>query len=319
MVQNAGADAEIPREPEIPKEILSSMLLKMFEFAPIAMSISTSDGNASRYLLVNKAYLDLTGNKWEDISGVQLTDAAAIQTPDFIRRHQTLEEVGAYVGEEVNIRHVDGTILPTLITCQRTIVDGINYDLEIIVDISSRVKEQYRQISQLLDLASTDPMSGLPNRRAFEGQLAQYMAQPGGSLILAYVDFNGFKQLNDTRGHAAGDEAIRIISGRMKSYRRQSDFVARIGGDEFALILRPENAMSDATLITRFERIFQPFMLGEAEITLGASVGLTSLQPGDTAETLLHRADQLMYAAKRARTRDGVFVCSDRSSARASG
>lgn len=301
------------RNGAIPEEILSSMLMKMFEFAPVAMSISTSDGEESRYLMVNQAYLDLTGNTWETISGRQLTEGAAIRTAGFDRRHQTLKDAGAYVGEEVNIRHRDGTILPTLISCQRTIVDGINYDFEIIVDISDRVKEQHRQIAQLLDMASTDQLSGLPNRRAFEDQLHQCLAhQNDEDLILAYVDFNGFKQLNDTRGHAAGDEAIRVISARMKGGKQPADFVARIGGDEFAFILRSDPPMTDTSVLAHFEEIFQPFELGGGQVLLGASVGLTSHRPDDTADSLLNRADQLMYEAKRSRERQGVFIRSDR-------
>lgn len=299
---------------DIPEEVLSSMLLKMFQFSPIAMSVSTSDGEASRYLLVNPAYLELTGTTWEKIAGRQLIKGAAIPSPGFERRHQTLREFGSYAGEEVSIRHTDGTVIPTLISCQRTIVNEINYDLEIIVDISERVREEHRQITRLLDMASSDALSGLPNRRAFEDQLGQYIAgSPPGSLVLAYLDLNGFKQLNDSLGHAAGDQAIRVISARLKGNKRPADFVARLGGDEFAIIFKGAPPISDEAVRSRFQRVMEPFATEGSVVTLGASVGLTVFRPSETAEEFVHRADQLMYQAKRQRRQAGVQICSDRS------
>lgn len=296
----------------IPEGVLSSMLLKMFHFSPIAMSVSTSDGEESRYLLVNKAYLELTGNTWERISGRRLIKGAAIPSPGFERRHQTLREFGSYAGEEVNIRRADGTIIPTLISCQRTIVDGINYDLEILVDISERVREQHRQVTRLLEMASSDALSGLPNRRAFEDQLNQYMRSPvPTSLTLAYLDLNRFKELNDTLGHAAGDHAIRIISARLKGHKRPEDFVARLGGDEFSVIFKNPGRLTEASLYARFSRIIEPFSYEGQSVLLGASVGLTNYIAGETGADFVHRADQLMYEAKKSRRGEPLVIRSD--------
>lgn len=298
----------------IPEGVLSSMLLNMFHLSPIAMSFSTSDGEASRYIMVNRAYLEMTGYAWEQISGRQMIKGAAIPSPGFERRHQTLREFGSYTGEEVNIRHADGTIIPTLISCQRTIVDGINYDLEIIVDISERVREQHRQITHLLEMASNDSLSGLPNRRAFEEQLAQLMQSSiPGTLTLAYVDLNGFKQLNDRLGHAAGDQAIRVISARLKGHKRADDFVARLGGDEFAVLFKSATPISDAAILNRLSQVMSPFEVGAESVTLGASVGVTNHRAGETAEVFVNRADHLMYEAKRMREGGGVILRSDRA------
>ena len=108
-------------EDTLPPEVLASMLMRMFEFAPIAMAITTSDTKTSSYAKVNDAYLKLTGLKWENIRGKKLTsDGAAIDNPARDRRHRLLAEVGSYELEEVDLVYADGTIIPTLISAQRT-------------------------------------------------------------------------------------------------------------------------------------------------------------------------------------------------------
>ena len=96
----------------IEPSVLASMLMRLFEFAPMAMAITTSDTKTSSYAKVNDAYLKLTGQRWEDICGKKLlAQGSAIDSPARDRRHRMLAEVGSFVLEEVDIRHVDGTIL----------------------------------------------------------------------------------------------------------------------------------------------------------------------------------------------------------------
>lgn len=158
------ADLLEPETGSISSSHLSAILHRMFEFAPIAMSITTSDTRTSSYAKVNDAYLKLVGRSWEEISGKRLTDSAAIDNPARDRRHRLLTEQGCYELEEVDITHADGTVIPTLISAQRTVINGVSFDVEVLMDVSSRVRQQREIENALKTSARTDALSGLPNR-----------------------------------------------------------------------------------------------------------------------------------------------------------
>jgi diguanylate cyclase (GGDEF)-like protein/PAS domain S-box-containing protein len=295
--------------------LLVSMLMRMFEFAPIAMSITTSDTKTSSYLKVNEAYLRLTGLKWEAIQGKKLTsEGAAIDNPARDRRHRLLETNGSYEQEEVEIAYADGTIIPTLISAQRTVIEGMSFDVEVIIDVSARVRQQREIESALKTSARTDALSGLPNRASFDEALRQAVArnlQNDRKLALAYIDLNKFKVVNDTLGHSAGDEVLRIISSRLRENFRATDFIARIGGDEFVVMLDIDRKLAgdlQPHLQKTMERIFKPIPIGGQVTFTGAAVGVTFLQEDDTAQTYVDRADEYMYIAKTTGERVAV-VC----------
>lgn len=278
----------------------------MFEFAPIAMAISTSDTETSSYLKVNDAYLRLTGLRWDDIRGKTLTsEGSAISSPARDRRHRMLAEDGGYVLEEVDIRHADGTVMPTLISAQRTVVDGVSFDVEVIIDVSARVRHQHEIELALRASARTDALSGLPNRACFDEVIAEHVERVHESeklVVLAFVDFNGFKAINDTMGHAAGDEVLRTIASRFRDSFRTNDFIARIGGDEFVVLLEVDPAhLNDVepTLTEAMDRIFKPMAIEGAVVELGAAVGVTMLQADDDVTSFVKRADGYMYLAKQ--------------------
>ena len=280
--------------------------MRMFEFAPIAMAISTSDTETSSYLKVNDAYLRLTGLKWDDIRGKTLTsEGSAISSPARDRRHRMLAEDGGYVLEEVDIRHADGTVMPTLISAQRTVVDGVSFDVEVIIDVSARVRHQHEIELALRASARTDALSGLPNRACFDEVIAEHVERMHESeklVVLAFVDFNGFKAINDTMGHAAGDEVLRTIASRFRDSFRTNDFIARIGGDEFVVLLEVDPAhLNDVepTLTEAMDRIFKPMAIEGAVVELGAAVGVTMLQADDDVTSFVKRADGYMYLAKQ--------------------
>lgn len=298
----------------IPPDVLSAMLMRMFEFAPIAMAITTSDASTSSYAKVNDAYLKLTGLKWEDISGRKLTsEGAAIDNPARDRRHRMLAEEGAYVLEEVDIKHADGTIIPTLISAQRTVVDGVSFDVEVIMDVSARVRHQREIELALRASARTDGLSGLPNRACLDETLAARIenAEPGGKLLaLAFIDLNGFKTVNDSLGHAAGDEVIRTIASRFRDSFRTNDFIARIGGDEFVVLIEADPVMFHdvcETVNEAVERIFKPIAIDGAVTEVGAAVGVALLEAGDTVASFMKRADDYMYLAKQTGERVAVI------------
>lgn len=300
----------------LPPEVLASMLMRLFEFAPIAMAITTSDTRSSSYAKVNDAYLKLTGLKWENIRGRQLLSkgSAAIDSPARDRRHRLLAEEGSYVLEEVDITHADGTIIPTLISAQRTVVDGVSFDVEVIVDVSARVRQQREIEIALKASARTDALSGLPNRAGFDEFLATYHAghaPADNRLALAFIDLNGFKAVNDTLGHGAGDEVLRIIAQRLRQNFRATDFIARIGGDEFVVAIEvdPSLIFSVQHMIHEaIERVFKPIAIDGNVTYTGAAVGVTFLMAEDSPASFVKRADDFMYTAKTTGERVAV-VC----------
>jgi diguanylate cyclase (GGDEF)-like protein/PAS domain S-box-containing protein len=302
-------------EDALPTELLVSMLMRMFEFAPIAMSITTSDTQTSSYVKVNDAYLRLTGLKWDDIKGRKLTsDGAAIDNPARDRRHRLLADEGAYELEEVDITYADGTIIPTLISAQRTVIDGVSFDVEVIVDVSARVRQQREIESALKTSARTDTLSGLPNRACFDEVVADAVARNllnDRKLALAYIDLNDFKTVNDTIGHSAGDEVLRTIASRLRENFRATDFIARIGGDEFVVLLDIDRKLAgdlQPHLQETMERIFKPIPVDGQVTFTGAAIGVTFLQADDNMQSFVKRADDYMYIAKTTGERVAV-VC----------
>ena len=179
----------------------------MFELSSTAFCISTSSAVDSRYVKVNQAYLDLVGKSWEELQREPLAVNTGEISPARARRLRLLDTVGFYKLEEVDLRHSSGRIIPTLISCQRRMVDGEVADIEIIIDNSERKEFENR----ILRAAFTDTMTDLPNRAAFDQELRQRIsAKPDDQALgLAFLDLNGFKAVNDQYGHTVATACCR--------------------------------------------------------------------------------------------------------------
>lgn len=157
--------------------------------------------------------------------------------------------------------------------------------------------------ARTLHLAFHDSLTGLANRVRVEQRLTQCEVQHGSqTFALHVVDLDRFKELNDTFGHAAGDELLRAVAGRLQSLCRESDLCARLGGDEFAILQIDANTDKAAAMAERIvEALDRPFGLSIGARHLGASVGVTlSTDPGGDSLEWLRRADLALYAAKNA-------------------
>jgi diguanylate cyclase (GGDEF)-like protein len=150
-------------------------------------------------------------------------------------------------------------------------------------------------------LARTDVLTGLHSRRAFEERLEHDLAlarRHGRPLTLVYVDLDNFKTLNDARGHAAGDEALRTVARILERATRRTDTVARLGGDEFALVL-PETARGGAEGVVGKASAELRQALAALAPRLGCSIGvMTFSKAPESVEEVVRKADALMYAAK---------------------
>jgi diguanylate cyclase (GGDEF)-like protein len=166
-------------------------------------------------------------------------------------------------------------------------------------------KEQARRQSE--HRATHDLLTGLPNRAQFirlADREIEAARSRGSWVALMFIDLDGFKPINDTHGHAVGDEVLRILAQRMRNCLKGSDTVARLGGDEFGAIvaLPPEAAGSAERVAAKIlDTVSQPIALGALRIVLSASFGV-ALFPchGDDAQTLMSVADTSMYEVKRA-------------------
>ncbi len=175
--------------------------------------------------------------------------------------------------------------------------ESIEQDLSgIAAETADLARDLARQASAYKDLAYTDPLSGLPNRRAFEDRAARLRdladAKP---LAVLMVDLDGFKRVNDSEGHDAGDRVLVLIARAIARSLREGDFVARFGGDEFAALL-PRTSIAEAELLA--ERLRAEVESAGADTSVTASVGLAALE--DDLRRALLRADVALYEAKNA-------------------
>ncbi|HSN68645.1 MAG TPA: EAL domain-containing protein, partial [Thermoanaerobaculia bacterium] len=193
-----------------------------------------------------------------------------------------------------------------------TIIEGT------IIDISDR-KEAERQIEYQ---AYHDALTDLPNRMLFLDRLSVAIAHAqrfGGHVAVMFLDLDHFKFINDTLGHTVGDLLLRAVAGRLAESLRGEDTVARIGGDEFTILLARVPTPSDATTVAQkiLESVARPFRIEGQELFATTSIGI-ALYPSDgaDAETLLKNADSAMYRAKEL-GRNNFQLCTPGMNARA--
>ncbi len=253
-------------------------------------------------LTVNEAFSQVTGYSAEEVIGQTPTLlASGKHNKDFyLDMWSRLQNQGWWQGEVWN-RRKNGEIYPewlTINSVKDTEGKVVNY-VGIFSDITI-VKESQRRVEFL---ATHDELTSLPNRALFLDRVRQAVARTArteATFSVLFIDLDNFKVVNDSMGHAAGDDLLIEIARRMRECVRGSDTVARFGGDEFALLL--ENAsVEDAEMTARriAEAMQRPHLIGRQSVYPSASIGIC-LYPNDghDAETLLKNADSAMYQAK---------------------
>jgi len=206
------------------------------------------------------------------------------------------------------------------IECVITTKDGFTKNVEISVSpirdvrgksigfrgIMRDITERKKIEDMFTHMAFHDPLTGLPNRRLFEDRLyvaLKFTKRNNKKLALILMDMDNFKEVNDTLGHQTGDKLLNAVCTRINGLIRKSDTLARMGGDEFTLLLPPEiNNQEDIIIVAdKITRAFrQPFICEGTEIFTSASIGI-AIYPdhGDDADTLISHADIAMYQAKK--------------------
>ena len=198
----------------------------------------------------------------------------------------------------------NGETLPVEVRICALAIDGKTIFSAFLHDITERKKADAIREHEALH----DALTGLPNRRALFNLLPLAVARAKRNqiaLALLFLDLDGFKQINDTQGHDAGDTVLRVVAARLRECIRQTDTAVRLGGDEFTVVLENlRHGITDANHMAEkiLAVIQRPIPLGSMAVTISASIGIVLHEPNDTntADQLVNRADAAMYEAKRA-------------------
>ena len=275
---------------------------KVFETTADAIVISDAD---DRVVMVNAAFSKLTGYDAQEIVGKILAESPfrPIDVAESAARMERQLRDG-FVTAEVSRFRKDGTPLSLWVTasCVRNADGTLRNNVRVFTDISL-LKETQQKLEQL---ASFDSLTGVPNRRLLHDRLEQTlrrMQRRNDGLAVMFIDLDGFKNVNDTHGHAIGDLALQAVALRLQKCVRSSDSVGRLGGDEFAIVLDGARLPADAALVG--ERIVaamaEPLIFEGHRLTLAASIGIAVYpDDGTDAATLLRTADAAMYEVKQA-------------------
>ncbi len=227
-------------------------------------------------------------------------DAAAYETLGALAYPQM--RAGGRFRTQLQMRRKDGTLIwVDLAGVELPGSDGAS--LWMMVDITQSKAHEARMERAALH----DALTGLPNRLLLGDRLKQAIAgaeRSGHVFALAYLDLNGFKQINDSHGHDAGDEVLKAVAARLHAGLRASDTVARLGGDEFVVLLTPAQAPTEAEPVLNrlLDALIQPITLSSGvQVSVGSSLGLAHFPvDGATPDALMRHADEAMFANKRA-------------------
>ena len=275
---------------------------------------------AGRILHANSAFLALFGFASEEVARQTRVWALDADDPEESRRRHMAREAGESAPSP-GVRRVlrqDGQIVHVRTDDQIVSLPDGRATLGYFVDLSETVSAQ----QQLQRLANFDPLTGLPNRALLLDRLQQAtrVAQRGGDLVaVLFIDLDQFKQVNDTLGHAVGDELLCLVAARLRKSCREEDTLGRLGGDEFLVIMQRLPSHTAAAVLANklVHELGQPFELQRREIYVGGSIGI-SLFPRDAqdVDTMIKHADVAMYQAKRNRNLR-VYFYSEEMNARA--
>ena len=281
-----------------------------FEQAAIGLALADLSGH---YVRVNLVYAELLGQAPEDLVGVPFVSVVHPEDRnDDDSARALLDGARQRIEREQRYLHPDGAM--------RWVLHGVT----VVPDEAGRpawfavsaqdITERRRAEQELRELAAAlseravrDPLTGLANRTLLMERLRAALsrdARSQGGTGLMFLDLNGFKEVNDVHGHDVGDEVLRRVGQRLASAVRPSDTVARIGGDEFVVLVEAANEEDLTPVVTRLcEAFTEPQHEKLKGKPVGVSIGTAWVQGGDsTPDELLRRADADMYRDKR-RTR----------------
>ncbi len=238
----------------------------------------------------------------ESTPGLDAIDFMRPVEPDRARSifARSTEPDGVVRETEMRVMHADGhERWLSLRIVNRTDDPAVGGVIVNIHDVTDRKRVE----AELVHRAFHDSLTGLANRALFHDRVAQALKRTersGLDIAVVYLDVDGFKTLNDSQGHEAGDQALGEIAGRLLSCVRSTDTVARLGGDEFAILIESPAPLDEAGSVADrvLDSLLAPLALGRQNFVLSASIGITISDDDSTASSMLRDADIAMYSAK---------------------
>jgi diguanylate cyclase (GGDEF)-like protein/PAS domain S-box-containing protein len=255
-------------------------------------------GSDGRIDFANPAITRMLGCSGDELQGTELI--AWIETPhednwqtsvwnDHLQRGESLRL------HDANLRSREGKSIPVAVSCS-PLPDGQQAMTLLALDMTA-VRELYHKLEVM---TITDALTGLLNRRGFLQALQAAISRnqrTGRLSALLYLDLDGFKQINDKFGHDRGDEALRWVSRQLQGCLRPYDRLARIGGDEFTIIIEGVDGPADIAAVA--DKLVRQVSVDPDNFPLGASIGIACLpDSGNTVEDVMRAADSAMYEAK---------------------
>ncbi|MCK4704723.1 MAG: diguanylate cyclase, partial [Gammaproteobacteria bacterium] len=256
-------------------ELKLSLAKNVIEHANEAVVITDLNGVIEE---VNDAYINISGYSREEVIGVNpnILQSGHHDKQFYMTMWKSIVENGSWEGEMWD-RRKNGEVYPKNLSIS-TVYDDAEKSCKY-VGIFSDITERKETERQLKHLAYYDALTSLPNRVMFYDRLQQAVSTANRDdhlLAIMMIDLDRFKLVNDTLGHAAGDELLIIVAQKLKDLVRESDTVARIGGDEFKIILTDINSPDEASIVAQkvIDNLRQPIQLKGKMVTIGASIGI---------------------------------------------
>jgi len=261
--------------------------------------------NRGILLYASDACRRLLGYEPSELVGRSFYDFVFDADRDEVRHLSSLIHESGPTTFAYRVEKKDGSLI-WFETTSRSVRDVFTGKIREIVGVSRDVTERKRVEEQIEYQAYHDALTGLPNRRLFRDRLtvalahARRMKHP---LAVMFLDLDRFKVVNDTLGHSTGDELLKTVGTRLQSSLREEDSIARMGGDEFTILLADLKTTDDSAKIAQkvLDTVAQPLRIDGTELFVTTSIGIALFpSDGDTAEALLANADHAMYRAKDA-------------------
>ncbi len=270
----------------------------VFTYSGEAIAITDEAGTI---IEINDAFCSISGFSQAEVLGCPIE--SFLKIAEGVTDFSTILGGSDYLRVESTgtKKNGDGFVARATVTAVKSNPGRIDNFIFLIADITE-LREQQRRLEEA---ALLDPLTGLPNRRSLVANLETSMARcakSNGTFAIAFVDLDGFKQVNDVHGHEAGDHFLTVIGERLSRALREGDFLARIGGDEFVAILQGVGSPQDCWSIGKrlLKASSTPVVLDGAELSASCSIGVSFFNDAHARpEMLLNEADRAMYAAKQ--------------------
>ncbi len=279
-----------------------NFLNTIFDIIPDLVWLKNIDGT---YMKCNSKFEQFFGAKESEILNKTDFDFLDKELAQFFRNHNLLAiKADKPTINEEYLTFADDShkgIYETI----RTPIKDIHGKLIGVLGVSRDISERKRREKELEDYATHDTLTGLSNRAVFMDRLQQLLNQRESekqSHAILFIDLDKFKVINDTSGHAVGDEVIKMVALRLQKMTRKGDTIARVGGDEFTILLENQNRDKAARIATKvIGSLRKPFIVNKHTFKISASIGI-AISPTDsnTVTNLIIYADRAMYRAKDA-------------------